>query len=166
VDWSHPDQLPEKMEIRGVVLAAEQERIGVRPYYDLKNLSKRPVILAGGLAEVDPIIESPIGQRSLAEAVVRTWTGLSRGPAPVLHPPSWVILVVLLLGSLLGLSSGHRGRVCLLEGLALAGIVMGAGWIAAKTEGYSGALPLAVGAFFATLFAPRLRHWMEASYVR
>jgi len=166
VDWSHPDQLPEKMEIRGVVLAAEQERIGVRPYYDLKNLSKRPVILAGGLAEVDPIIESPIGQRSLAEAVVRTWTGLSRGPAPVLHPPSWVILVVLLLGSLLGLSSGHRGRVCLLEGLALAGIVMGAGWIAAKTEGYSGALPLAVGAFFATLLAPRLRHWMEASYVR
>ena len=44
--------------------------------------------------------------------------------------------------------------------------VKGAGWIAAKTEGYSGALPLAVGAFFATLLAPRLRHWMEASYVR
>ncbi len=166
VDWSQPDQLPEKMEIRGVVLAAEQVRVGVRPYYDLKNLSKRPVIIAGGLAEVDPIIDSPIGQRSLAEAVVRAWTGLSRGPAPVLHPPSWVIVLALLTASLLGLSSGHRGRVCLLEGLAFAGIVMGAGWMAAKTEGYSGALPLAVGALVATLLAPRLRHWMESSHVR
>ena len=166
IDWSRPDQLPEKMEIRGVVLAAEQERIGVRPYYDLKGMSKRPAILAGGLAEVDPIIDSPIGPRSLAEAVVRTWTSLSRGPSPVLHPPSWVILSVLLIAALLGLSSGQRGRVCLIESIAWAGLVMGAGWIAAKTEGYAGAFPLAVGAFVTAILAPRLLHWMESSHVR
>ena len=154
------------MEIRGVVLAAEQERIGVRPYYDLKAISKRPAILAGGLAEVDPIIDSPIGPRSLAEAVVRAWTGLVRGSAPILHPPSWVILSILTLAGLLGLSSGNRGRVCLFESLAFGGLVMGLGWIAAKTEGYAGAFPLAVGAIITTLLAPRLRHWMESSHVR
>ena len=166
IDWSRPDQLPEKMEIRGVVLAAEQERIGVRPYYDLKAISKRPAILAGGLAEVDPIIDSPIGPRSLAEAVVRAWTGLVRGSAPILHPPSWVILSILTLAGLLGLSSGNRGRVCLIESFAFGGLVMGLGWIAAKTEGYAGAFPLAVGAIITTLLAPRLRHWMESSHVR
>lgn len=166
IDWSRPDQIPEKMEIRGVVLAAEQARLGVRPYYDLKGISKRPAILAGGLAEVDPIIDSPIGRRSLAEAVVRTWTGLTRGPAPVLHPPSGVILFVLTLAGILGLSSGHRGRVCFLEALALAGLILGLGWIAAKTEGYAGAFPLAAGALVTTIFAPRLSHWLESSHVR
>ena len=166
IDWSRPDQLPEKMEIRGVVLAAEQERIGVRPYYDLKGISKRPAILAGGLAEVDPIIDSPIGRRSLAEAVVRTWTGLTRGPAPVLHPPSWTIFLALFLASALGFSSGKRGGVCLGEAIALAGLVMGAGWIAAKTEGYAGAFPLALGVLLTTLVTPRLYQWMESSHVR
>jgi hypothetical protein len=166
IDWSRPDQLPEKMEIRGVVLAAEQERIGVRPYYDLKGISKRPAILAGGLAEVDPIIDSPIGRRSLAEAVVRTWTGLTRGPAPVLHPPSWTIFLALFLASALGFSSGKRGGVCLGEAIALAGLVMGAGWIAAKTEGYAGAFPLALGVMLTTLVTPRLYQWMESSHVR
>ncbi len=166
IDWSRPDLPPEKMEMRGVVLAAEQERIGVRPYYDLKAISKRPVILAGGLAEVDPIINSPIGHRSLAEAVVRSWTGLTRGPAPILHPPAWVIFSILTSAGLLGLSSGNRGRVCLIESLALAGLVMGLGWIAAKTEGYAGAFPLAMGVVVTTLLAPRLRHWMESSHVR
>jgi hypothetical protein len=149
-----------------VVLAAEQERIGVKPYYDLKSLSKKPVIVAGGLAEVDPIIDSPIGKRSLAEAVVRAWSALSNGPQPVLHPPSWVILGTLLLASALGLSSGYRGRVCLFEGLAFSGLVFGAGWVAAKMAGYSGAFPLAMGSFLATLLAPKLNHWMGARHVR
>ena len=166
IDWGHPDILPSKMEIRGVVLAAEQERIGVKPYYDLKSISKKPVIVAGGLAEVDPIIDSPIGKRSLAEAVVRAWSGLSNGPQPVLHPPSWVMLGTLLIASALGLSSGNRGRVCLFEGLALSGLVFGAGWIAAKMAGYSGAFPLSMGSFLATLLAPKLNHWMEARHVR
>jgi hypothetical protein len=32
--------------------------------------------------------------------------------------------------------------------------------------GYSGALPLTLGSFLATLLAPRLQKWMETSHVR
>jgi hypothetical protein len=154
------------MEIRGVVLAAEQERIGLPPYFNLSALSRQPVIIATTLAEVDPSIRSPLGQHALADAVLRTWARLSSGPTPVLHPPSWIILAVLFSSAALGLSSGGRWQLGFIEACALAGLVFGAGWIAAKIGGYSGALPLTLGSFLATLLAPRLSQWLEASHVR
>lgn len=166
VDWSRAEPSPIKMEIRGVVLAAEQERIGFRPYYDLSTLAKRPVILCGALPEVDPAIDSPWGKSTLPEAVHRAWQGLAEGPRPVLHPPSWIIVAVLCTGGMLGLSAGKRWRTSLMEALALAGIVYGAGWLLAKFGGYSGALPLAVGAALATFVAPCLASWLEKSHVR
>jgi hypothetical protein len=166
IDWNQIEPTPNKMEIRGVVLAAEQERIGLPPYFNLSALSRQPVIIATTLAEVDPSIRSPLGQHALADAVLRTWARLSSGPTPVLHPPSWIILAVLFLSAALGLSSGGRWQLRFIEACALAGLVFGAGWIAAKIGGYSGALPLTLGSFLATLLAPRLSHWLEASHVR
>lgn len=166
VDWSRSNPSPMKMEIRGVVLAAEQERIGVRPYYDLSTLAKRPVIISGALPEVSPTIESPWGKSTLSDAVLRAWAGLVQGPQPVLHPPRWIILAVLFIGATLGLSGGRRWRTCLVESLALAGIVFGTGWMAAKFGGYSEALPLAMGAAFTTFLAPHIASWMEKSHVR
>jgi hypothetical protein len=166
VDWSKPDPSPTKMEIRGVVLAAEQERIGVHPYYDLSTLSKRPVIVSGALPEVDPSIASPWGKRTVSDAVLRAWSGLTQGPQPVLHPPSWLILAVLFAGAALGLSGGLRWRTCLVESFALAGIVFGTGWLAAKFGGYSGALPLTIGAALTTFVAPYFESWLEKSHVR
>jgi len=166
VDWSSQNPSPTKMEIRGVVLAAEQERIGVHPYYDLSTLSKRPIILSGALPEVDPSIDSPWGKSTISEAVLRAWLGLAQGPHPVLHPPSWLILGVLLAGASLGLSRGRHWRTALMESLALAGVVFGAGWLAAKFGGYSGAFPLALGAALATFLAPHFASWLEKSHVR
>ncbi|MCX6935026.1 MAG: CHASE2 domain-containing protein [Verrucomicrobia bacterium] len=166
VDWDQPDPASIKMEIRGVVLAAEQDRIGLHPYYDLKTLSRKPVIIASTIPEVDPAIDSPLGKRALAEAVLRTWSRLSTGPQPVLHPPSWLILLVLFTSAGLGLSSGNRWGIGALEALGFAGLVFGMGWVAAQLWGYSGALPLAVGSIIATLLAPRLFQWMEVSHVR
>jgi len=166
IDWNQIEPTPNKMEIRGVVLAAEQERIGLPPYFNLSALSRQPVIVATTLAEVDPSIRSPLGQHALADAVLRTWARLSSGPTPVLHPPIWIILAVLFSSAALGLSSGGRWQLGFIEACALAGLVFGAGWIAAKIGGYSGALPLTLGSFLATLFAPRLSQWLEASHVR
>jgi len=166
IDWNQIEPTPNKMEIRGVVLAAEQERIGLPPYFNLSALSRQPVIIATTLAEVDPSICSPLGQHALADAVLRTWARLSSGPTPVLHPPSWIILAVLFSSAALGLSSGGRWHLGFIEACALAGLVFGAGWIAAKVGGYSGALPLTLGSFLATLLAPRLSQWLEASHVR
>jgi hypothetical protein len=166
VDWSKPDPGPIKMEMRGVVLAAEQERIGVHPYYDLKSLSHRPVIFAGALPEVDPSVDSPWGKKTSSEAVVRAWSGLIEGPQPVLHPPTGIILAVLWAGAALGLSRGRRWQTALAESVALAGIIFGAGWLAAKWGGYSGALPLALGAAVATFLAPHFAFWLEKSHVR
>lgn len=166
VDWSSPDPAPTKMEIRGVVLAAEQERIGVRPYYDLSTLSKRPVILSGALPEVDPAIDSPWGKSTLSEAVVRTWQGLALGPRPVLHPPSWLILAVLFFGAALGLFRSRPWHNSLVESLVLAVTVYGLGWLSAKLGGYSGALPLAVGVAVAAFCASPLAMWLEKSHVR
>ena len=166
VDWSSPEPAFTKMEIRGVVLAAEQERIGVRPYFDLSTLSKRPVILAGALPEVDPAIDSPWGKSTVSEAVVRAWQGLAQGPRPVLHPPSWLIVAVLFAGAALGLYRDRQWRICLMESLVLAGAVYSLGWLAAKFGGYSGALPLAIGAAVATFLASPFASWLEKSYVR
>lgn len=166
VDWSSPEPTPTKMEIRGVVLAAEQERIGVRPYYDLSTLSKRPVIFSGALPEVDPAIDSPWGKSTLSEAVVRAWQGLVQGPRPVLHPPGWLILTVLFSGATLGLLRSRPWRDSVVESLILAGTIYGLGWLAAKFGGYSGALPLAVGAAIATFLASPLASWLEKSDVR
>jgi len=166
IDWNQIEPTPNKMEIRGVVLAAEQERIGLPPYFNLSALSRQPVIVATTLAEVDPSIRSPLGQHALADAVLRTWARLSSGPTPVLHPPIWIILAVLFSSAALGLSSGGRWQLGFIEACALAGLVFGAGWIAAKIGGYSGALPLTLGSFLATLLAPRLSQWLEASHVR
>ena len=166
IDWNQAEPTTTKMEIRGVVLAAEQERIGLPPYFNLQAISRQPVLIATTLAEVDPSIDSPIGKHALADAVLRTWTRLSTGPTPVLHPPSWLILSVLFASAGLGLSSGQRWHIGLIEACGLAGLVFGAGWLAAKLGGYSGALPLTLGSFLATLIAPRLQKWMETSHVR
>lgn len=166
IDWSDPTPTMEKMEIRGVVLAAEQERIGVRPYYQLSTLSHRPVILSGALPEVDPVIDSPWGKSTVPEAVTRAWRQLAEGPRPVLHPPSWIILGVIFAGAALGLSGGSRWRNSLLEAFAGAGLIYGAGWLAAKWGGYSGAFPLAMGAAGATFLAPQIFLWLEKSHVR
>ena len=166
INWSDAGSPAEKMEIRGVVLAAEQERIGVRPYYQLSNLSQRPVILSGALPEVDPAIDSPWGKSTVSEAVTRAWRQLAEGPRPVLHPPSWIILGVIFAGAALGLSGGPRWRNCLLEASAAAGLIYGAGWLAAKWGGYAGAFPLAIGAAGATFLAPHILSWLEKSHVR
>ena len=166
IEWSDPSPALEKMEIRGVVLASEQERIGVHPYYTLCNLARRPVIFAGALPEVDPTIDSPWGKSTVPEAVLRAWGKLAQGPQPVLHPPSWIILGVLLAGATLGLSGGVRWRTCLTESGALSVAIYGAGWLAAKYGGYSGAFPLAVGSACSTFLAPHLASWLERSRVR
>jgi len=166
VDWESPDPNPVKMEIRSVVLASEQERIGVTPVYDLGVISKKPLIVAGTLPEVDPSIDSPWGQKSMVDAVLRAWTRLAAGPLPVLHPPRWVILGSVLAAAGLGLFLPSRQtlRLGIAAGFAIA--VFGAGWLAAKFGGYSGALPLSLGSALALLMSAPLLRWLETGHVR
>lgn len=124
------------------------------------------MILSGALPEVDPAIDSPWGKSTLSEAVVRAWQGLVQGPRPVLHPPGWLILTVLFSGATLGLLRSRPWRDSVVESLILAGTIYGLGWLAAKFGGYSGALPLAVGAAIATFLASPLASWLEKSDVR
>ncbi|NDA25630.1 MAG: CHASE2 domain-containing protein [Verrucomicrobia bacterium] len=166
VDWESPDPNPTKMEIRSVVLASEQERIGVTPVYSLASISKKPLIIAGMLPEVDPSIDSPWGQKSMVDAVLRAWTRLAAGPLPVLHPPRWVILGSVLAAAGLGLFLPSRQtlRLGIAAGFAIA--VFGAGWLAAKFGGYSGALPLSLGSALALLMSAPLLRWLETGHVR
>jgi len=166
VDWNSPDPAFTKMEIRSVVLASEQERIGVTPVYDLGILSKKPLIVAGTLPEVDPSIDSPWGQKSMVDAVLRAWTRLAAGPLPVLHPPRGTILGTVFLAAWLGLllPSGFFLRLGVAAGLAVA--VFAGGWLAARFGGYSGALPLALGSGLALLLSAPLRRWLETGHVR
>jgi hypothetical protein len=166
VDWDMPDPDPIKMEIRSVVLAAEQERIGVTPVHDLGAITKKPLIVTGTLPEVDPGIDSPWGQKSLADAVLRAWTRLASGPLPVLHPPRSAILACMLLAAWIGLFVPFRmlPRLGLSVGLSM--LVFLAGWLAAKYGGYSGALPLALGSGWAFLLSFPLWRWLETGRVR
>ena len=166
VDWESPDPSPVKMEIRSVVLASEQERIGVTPVYSLATISKKPLIVASTLPEVDPSIDSPWGQKSMVEAVLRTWTRLSAGPLPVLHPPRWAILGSVLLAAGLGLLIPSRWplRLGCAAGFAIA--VFATGWLAAKFGGYSGALPLSLGSALALLLSAPMLRWLETGHVR
>jgi hypothetical protein len=166
VDWNSPNPAPVKMEIRSVVLASEQERIGVTPVHDLRTLTKQPLIVAGTLPEVDPSIDSPWGQKSLADAVLRAWTRLATGPLPVLHPPRWLILGSLLAAATAGLFLPRKIFVRLVAAVGTALLVFTAGWLAAKWGGYSGALPLALGCAGALLLSSPLLHWLETGHVR
>ena len=166
VDWNSPDPAPVKMEIRSVVLASEQERIGVTPVHDLTTLTKKPLIVAGTLPEVDPSIDSPWGQKSLADAVLRTWTRLAAGPLPVLHPPRWLILGSLLAAATAGIFLPRKISVRLAAAGGTALLMFGLGWLAAKFGGYSGALPLALGCAWALLLSSPLLRWLETGHVR
>ena len=166
VDWSFPDPAPVKMEIRSVVLASEQERIGVTPVHALSVLTKKPLIVAGTLPEVDPAIDSPWGQKSLVEAVLRTWGRLAAGPLPVLHPPRWIIAGCLLTAAVAGTLLPRRLPVYLLAAVATALLIFASGWLAAKWGGYSGALPLALGSAFSLLLSAPLLRWLETGHVR
>jgi len=166
VDWNSPDPAPVKMEIRSVVLASEQERIGVTPVHDLTSLTKKPLIVAGTLPEVDPAIDSPWGQKSLADAVLRTWTRLAAGPLPVLHPPRWLILGSLLAAATAGIFLPRKISVRLAAAGGTALLMFGLGWLAAKFGGYSGALPLALGCAWALLLSAPLLRWLETGHVR
>jgi len=166
VDWHSPDPAAPKMEIRSVVLASEQERIGVTPVYSLAPLTKKPLIVAGTLPEVDPAIDSPWGQKSMVDAVLRAWARLASGPVPVLHPPRGVILGSLLLAAWIGLAIPARFPVRLGGAVGISAAVFLAGWLAAKWGGYSGALPLAVGAGLALFLSAPLLHWLETGRVR
>ena len=166
VDWNSPDPAPVKMEIRSVVLASEQERIGVTPVHDLSTLTKKPLIVAGTLPEVDPSIDSPWGQKSLADAVLRTWTRLAAGPLPVLHPPRWLILGSLLAAATAGIFLPRKISVRLAAAGGTALLMFGLGWLAAKFGGYSGALPLALGCAWALLLSSPLLRWLETGHVR
>ena len=166
VDWNSPDPAVTRMEIRSVVLASEQERIGVTPVYALGAISKKPLIVAGTLPEVDPSIDSPWGQKSLVDAVLRAWTRLATGPLPVLHPPGWLILGTVLAGACLGLllPSGFLLRLGMAAGWAV--VVFMVGWLAAKFGGYGGALPLSLGSALAWMLAAPLLRWLETGHVR
>lgn len=166
IDWTAPEPVPTKMEIRGVVLAAEQNRIAIRPYYDLSLLQRKPLLVSGTLPVIDLPIHTPLGKKNLTEAVLRVWTTLGQGPRAVLHPPSWILLLTLLAAAGLGLSCGSRWPKCALEAVAFSGIVLAGGWFAARYFGISGALPLSLGCLLATLSAPLFFSWMEASRVR
>lgn len=166
VDWNSPDPAPVKMEIRSVVLASEQERIGVTPVHDLTALTKKPLIVAGTLPEVDPAIDSPWGQKSLVDAVLRTWTRLASGPIPVLHPPRWLILGCVLGAATAGIFMPRKILIRLGAAAGTALLVFGGGWVAAKVGGFSGALPLALGCALALLLASPLLRWLETGHVR
>ena len=166
VDWSSPDPVPAKMEIRSVVLASEQERIGVTPVHSLAALVKKPLIVAGTLPEVDPSIDSPWGQKSMVDAVLRAWTRLASGPIAVLHPPRWAIFGCLLLAAMVGLRVPPRLGVRLTAAFGLSVSVFLIGWLAAKFWGYSGALPLALGSGLALLLSAPLLRWLETGHVR
>jgi len=166
VDWGSPEPTTHKMEIRSVVLASEQERIGVTPVHALQALAKKPLIVAGTLPEVDPAIDSPWGQKSMVDAVLRAWARLSAGPLPVLHPPRSLILGCLLAAAGMGTMLPRRLpiRLAAIAGIAL--LIFGAGWLAAKFNGYSGAFPMALGSAFSLLLAAPLRRWLEPGHVR
>jgi hypothetical protein len=166
VDWNPPDPAPVKMEIRSVVLASEQERIGVTPVHDLTTLTKKPLIVAGTLPEVDPTIDSPWGRKSLVDAVLRTWSRLSSGPIPVLHPPRWLILGCILAAAAAGIFVPRKFPVRLGTAAGTALLVFCLGWLAAKFGGYSGALPLALGSAWALLLTSPLLRWLETGHVR
>jgi len=166
VDWNSPDPAPVKMEIRSVVLASEQERIGVTPVHDLSTLTKKPLIVAGTLPEVDPAIDSPWGQKSLVDAVLRTWTRLASGPIPVLHPPRWFILGCILAAAAAGIFVPRKLAVRLGVAAGTALLMFCFGWLAAKFGGYSGALPLALGCAWALLLSFPLLRWLETGHVR
>jgi len=166
VDWDAPDPAPVKMEIRSVVLASEQERLGVTPVHKLTALTKKPLIIAGALPEVDPTIDSPWGQKTLAEAVLRTWTRLAAGPVPVLHPPRWFILGCILAAATAGIFAPRKWIVRLGAAAGTALLVFCFGWLAARFGGYSGALPLALGAATAFLLSSPLLRWLETGHVR
>ena len=166
VDWHSPDPAAAKMEIRSVVLASEQERIGVTPVHSLAALTRKPLIVAGTLPEVDPSIDSPWGQKSMVDAVLRAWIRLASGPLPVLHPPRGVILGCLLFAAWIGLTVPRKifPRLGIAAGFSLAVFVMG--WLAAKFGGYSGALPLALGTGLALFLSAPLLRWLETGHVR
>lgn len=166
VDWTSPDPAPLKMEIRSVVLASEQERIGVTPVHALSALTKKPLIVAGTLPEVDPTIDSPWGQKSLVDAVLRAWTRLGCGPIPVLHPPRWVILGCVLAAAALGILLPRALPIRLGAAGGTALLVFAAGWLAAKFGGYSGAAPLALGSAFSLLLSAPFLRWLETGHVR
>lgn len=166
VDWNAPDPLATKMEIRAVVLAAEQERIGVTPVYALGTLTKKPLLVAATLPEVDPAIDSPWGQKAMADAVLRTWSRLATGPLPVLHPPRWFILGCVLVAAWVGLQLPSRFPIRIAAALGATLLVFATGWLAAKFGGYSGALPLALGSGFALILSAPFCRWLETGYVR
>ena len=166
VDWNAPDPSPIKMEIRSVVLAAEQERIGVTPVYDLGTLTKKPLLIAATLPEVDPAIDSPWGQKAMADAVFRTWSRLAAGPLPVLHPPRWFILGCVFLAAWTGLQLPARFSLQFASALGAALLVFATGWLAARFGGYSGALPLALGSGLALFLSTPLCRWLETGHVR
>jgi|GEM_PF-997215 len=166
VDWHSPDPAPVKMEIRSVVLASEQERIGVTPVHDLGILARKPLMVAGTLPEVDPTIDSPGGQKSLVDAVLRTWARLASGPIPVLHPPRWFILGCLLAAAAAGIFLPRKLPLRLGVAAGTALLVFCFGWMAAKFGGYSGALPLALGCASAMLLSSPLLRWLETGHVR
>ena len=166
VDWNSPDPGATKMEIRSVVLASEQERIGVTPVYPLATLTRKPLIVAGTLPEVDPSIDSPWGEKSMVDAVLRAWTRLASGPVPVLHPPRGAILACLLLAASSGLliPPTLSARVGGAAGIFAAVFLVG--WLAARFGGYSGALPLALGTALALFLSAPLLRWLETGHVR
>lgn len=166
VDWDRPEPSFKKMELRSVVLASEQERIGVTPVHPLQPLAKKPLIVAGTLPEVDPTIDSPWGQKAMIDAVLRAWSRLAAGPLPVLHPPRLWILGSVLAAAVLGILLPSRLpiRVAAAAGTAL--LIFVAGWLAAKFGGYSGALPLALGSAFSLLLSAPLLRWLETGHVR
>jgi hypothetical protein len=166
VDWSAPDPSNIKMEIRAVVLASEQERIGVTPVYDLGTLTKKPLLVAATLPEVDATIDSPWGQKAMADAVLRTWSRLAAGPLPVLHPPRWFILGCVFLAAWAGLLLPGRFPVRVASALGTILLVFATGWLAARFGGYSGALPLALGSGLALLLSTPLCRWLETGHVR
>ena len=154
------------MEIRSVVLASEQERIGVTPVHDLSTLTKKPLIVAGTLPEVDPAIDSPWGQKSLVDAVLRAWTRLASGPLPVLHPPRWLILGCVLAAAWVGIFLPRRWSFRIGSAAGTVLLVFAAGWLAAKFGGYSGAFPLAIGTALSLLLSAPLLRWLETGHVR
>ena len=102
----------------------------------------------------------------MVDAVLRTWTRLASGPLPVLHPPRGIILGCLLLAASLGLIVPRKifPRLGITAGIS--GAVFLLGWLAAKFGGYSGALPLALGAGLALFLSAPLLRWLETGHVR
>ena len=166
VDWESPDPAVTKMEIRSVVLASEQERIGVTPVHGLGSISKKPLVVAGTLPEVDPTIDSPWGQKSMIDAVLRAWNRLASGPIPVLHPPRWIIFGAVFVAAWVGLLLPAGFFLRLGSALGMAVAVFLVGWLAARFGGYSGALPLSLGSAGALLLSAPLLRWLETGHVR